>query len=193
MNRRKLLEAMSVAGLTAAPAAGADWSNSFMKHWHDSFVEHWRDTVEYTLATIDAMPASGYDSKPDPAQRTFGEQMVHLALANVAYFRTLGRGNYEGKTVGRGEPLSKVVNTSDKEAVRQMVKGAMDYVSGVLSRMTESDYQRRDLMLGNKPHSAVDLCLRAYMHTAHHRGQVITYLRVKGITPPTWKFEPKAG
>jgi uncharacterized damage-inducible protein DinB len=38
----------------------------------------------------------------------------------------------------------------------------------------------------------VDIFLRAYMHTAHHRGQIITYLRVNEIVPPTWKFEPHA-
>ena len=36
------------------------------------------------------------------------------------------------------------------------------------------------------------MLFRAYMHTAHHRGQVVTYLRVKGLVPPTWKFEPHA-
>jgi uncharacterized damage-inducible protein DinB len=30
------------------------------------------------------------------------------------------------------------------------------------------------------------------MHTAHHRGQLVVYLRVKGIVPPTWAFEPTA-
>jgi uncharacterized damage-inducible protein DinB len=31
------------------------------------------------------------------------------------------------------------------------------------------------------------------MHTAHHRGQIVVYLRVKGITPPAWQFEPTVG
>jgi hypothetical protein len=41
--------------------------------------------------------------------------------------------------------------------------------------------------LGHRP-----LPASLYAHTAHHRGQAVVYLRVKGITPPTWKFEPTA-
>jgi uncharacterized damage-inducible protein DinB len=68
------------------------------------------------------------------------------------------------------------------------------YVSSVLQKLTEKDLARKDLSYrkGVAAHSGTDLCLRAYMHTAHHRGQAVVYLRVKGITPPTWKFEPTA-
>jgi uncharacterized damage-inducible protein DinB len=31
-----------------------------------------------------------------------------------------------------------------------------------------------------------DLCYRLLDHVAHHRGQAIVYLRLKGITPPDY-------
>ena len=60
--------------------------------------------------------------------------------------------------------------------------------------MTEKDILRTDIQFSPRlpKHSTVDIFLRAYMHTAHHRGQIITYLRVNEIKPPTWKFEPHA-
>ncbi len=49
--------------------------------------------------------------------------------------------------------------------------------------MTEHDLMRTDITPFPKSptHSALDMLFRAYMHTAHHRGQVVTYLRVKGL------------
>ena len=89
--------------------------------------------------------------------------------------------------------LDKYAPEKDKVAVRKFVVASFDYVAAVLDKMKESDLFRKDLNLwkGAPPHSGTDICMRAYMHTAHHRGQAVVYLRVKGITPPTWKFEPR--
>src|SRR5258708_28894540 len=118
MKRRNCLELLGTAGLTAATANGGTWNNPFVNQWHDSFLEHWRDTVEYTLAVLEAMPATAFESKPNPAQRTFGEQLCHLATANVVYFKVFDKVPFPAaKLPNRGEPLSKFVNQADKNAV----------------------------------------------------------------------------
>ena len=83
---------------------------------------------------------------------------------------------------------------ADKAAVRAFVVAGFDFTDAVLAKMTEKDVLRTDVKFSPRlpPHSTVDIFLRAYMHTAHHRGQIITYLRVNEIAPPTWKFEPHA-
>ncbi len=182
MNRRHLLSVALAAA--PAPAVAAEWTNAFAKSWRDSFAEHWRDTREYTLAVLEAMPEEGFDSKPDPAQRTFAEQLTHLGMANVAYFRVFGIGEAPARS-----------DAKTKDDVRRHVTACFDYVAMVVSKLGEKDMLRGDLKFSPRlpPHSGTDLCMRAYMHTAHHRGQLIVYLRVKGITPPAWKFEPTAG
>lgn len=180
MRRRAFCNAIAVAA-SASAAQTPGWRNPFLKSLRDSFAEHWKDTREYTLAVLEAMPADGFDFKPNPAQRTFGEQLVHLASANVAYYASFGK-------LARPAPAK----ASDKESVRAYLTAAFDYVAQVLAQLTEDDMQRNDLKISARtpPHSAVDIFLRAYMHTAHHRGQAVVYLRVKGIQPPAWKFEP---
>ena len=76
--------------------------------------------------------------------------------------------------------------------MRAFVVAGFDYTDAVLAKMTEKDVLRTDIKFSPRlpAHSAVDIFLRAYMHTAHHRGQIITYLRVNEIKPPAWKFEP---
>jgi uncharacterized damage-inducible protein DinB len=174
------------ATLAAAAAANAaDFQNPFAQAFLASFIEHWKDTREYSLAVLDAMPAGRFTSKASPAQRTFGEQMLHLASANNAYFRGFGL-----VPPPEGPPPS----ASDKEAVRAFVVASFDFTGAVLARMTEKDVLRTDIKFSPRlpAHSTIDIFLRAYMHTAHHRGQIITYLRVNDVAPPTWKFEPHA-
>ena len=192
MRRRSLLHTLSAAA--AVQAAPAGWSNPFLKEFHQSFTQHWQDTKEYTLNILDAMPADGFTLKPNPEQRTFGEQLLHLALANAAYFRTFGLAPVPDTLPMDRAALEKTSKAADKDWVRQYVVSSFDYVAAVLAKCTEADFQRKDLKLGRSPkaHTATDVCFRAYMHTAHHRGQIVTYLRVKGIVPPAWKFEPTA-
>jgi uncharacterized damage-inducible protein DinB len=41
----------------------------------------------------------------------------------------------------------------------------------------------------NRPNaSSRDALLNMYMHTAHHRGQAIIYLRLKGVEPPQYRY-----
>lgn len=181
MERRTIFSALA-AGMAAN---GATFTNPFAQAFLKSFVEHWRDTREYTLAVLDAMPADKFTSKANPAQRTFGEQLLHLVSANTAYFRGFGL---------VPPPELKPPDAADKAAVKAFVTAGFDFTDSVLARMSEKDLLRTDIKFSSRlpPHSAVDIFLRAYMHTAHHRGQIITYLRVNEIVPPAWKFEPHA-
>ncbi|MFN7923328.1 MAG: DinB family protein [Bryobacteraceae bacterium] len=184
MKRRQALFAVAAgAGTAAQSPAQTEWADPFARSWRDGFLLHWKVTADYTLAVIEAMPADGFSFKPTPIQRTFGEQMVHLGRANVAYMAAFGL----------IEPPKPTEETS-KAAVREYVKATFDYVEAVLKKLSERDMARRDLKINAriKPHSGTDLFMRAYMHTAHHRGQVICYLRLKDIAPPVWAFEPSA-
>lgn len=193
MQRRDLFPALAAAPSAFAQSSAPGWPDGFAKSWHDTFQEHWRDTKDYTLAVLDAMPPNGFDTKPHPVQRTFGDQLRHLAVANIVYFRSFGLAPLPATLTVDRNALEKLAPETDKEAVRKFVVASFDFVSLVLSKMTQKDLLRKDLNLfkGAPPHSGTDVCLRAYMHSAHHRGQAVVYLRVKGITPPAWKFEPR--
>jgi uncharacterized damage-inducible protein DinB len=177
MKRRNL-----ISGLAAA-AVPASAETSFAAQWKDSFLKHWKVTRDYTIEFLDDFPAEHYSFKPVDVQRSFGEQMVHLGRANVAYMNSFGL---------LAPPAAPDENAAP-DAVRKYVIASFDYVTEVLNKASEADLMRTDLKLGRlKVHSGTDLCMRAYMHTAHHRGQLVVYLRLKGITPPTWAFEPTA-
>lgn len=46
------------------------------------FAKHWQVAREFTLAVAEAMPAEGYDFKPNAEEMSFGQLMIHIAAQN---------------------------------------------------------------------------------------------------------------
>jgi uncharacterized damage-inducible protein DinB len=190
MKRRHLLPALAAAPAILSPSATAQTAASFALTWRDIYAKHWRNERDYTLQVLDAMPADGFDFKPNPVQRNFGDQLRHLAFANVVYFNQFKLVPIPSPPLAaNAKALDEIANPTDKEAVRKFVAASFDYVSSVLEKLTEAELTATGYTIRD-PHTGTDVLLRAYTHTAHHRGQAIVYLRARNIAPPTWKFEP---
>jgi uncharacterized damage-inducible protein DinB len=184
MQRRALFLGIVGAATTAAATVG-EWKNRFAEQLRDDFLAHWLVEKQYSLAVLDAMPTEHYDLKPTPAQRSFSEQIQHYAYANVNYFKTFGLPISPPPVPGEVSP----------QALRSYLAASYDYVAEVLAASTEDDFTRRDLDFGSaRPktlHTAQDVFMRAYMHSAHHRGSAVVYLRLAGVEPPRWQFSPQ--
>ena len=164
MKRHTIIQSLAAAG--TAPLAGASpgWFNGFAEQLRNDLLSHWRSTREYSLEMLEAMPAEHFVFRPVEEQQTFAEQFEHFASSNAGYFS-----RFEKEV---DEPRPTRPKSLTKDALREFVRATFNYVEAVLSGLTE------------------DIFLRAYMHTAHHRGQIVTYLRLKGVTPPSWRFPP---
>jgi uncharacterized damage-inducible protein DinB len=190
MKRRHLLPVLAAAPAAFSPSAAAQTTASFAIAWRDIYAKHWIDEKEYTLAVLEAMPPEGFDFKPNPVQRNFGDQLRHLAYANVVYFNQFKLVPISSPPLAaNAKMLDEIADPTDKEAVRKFVSASFDYVSSVLAKLTEAELTGTGYTIRG-PHSGTDVLLRAYTHTAHHRGQAIVYLRARNIAPPAWKFEP---
>ncbi len=176
--------------LAAVPQVAAAQTRGFALVYRDNYIKHWRDDREYTLEVLEAMPPGGFDFRPNPVQRSFGDQLRHLAYANCVYFNVFGLVPIPSPPLAaNAKELDSAANPSDKDSVRRFVAAAFDYGTSVLEKLTEENLLRGGFQL-RQPHTGIDVLMRAYMHTAHHRGQAVVYLRAKGIAPPAWKFEP---
>ncbi len=181
MLRRNLMTGLAAAAVAQAVSAAshAEWKNRFAQQLRDDFRAHWKSEKEYSLAVLEAMPAEHFDFKPTPEQRSFSEQVAHFTSANMGYFVRFAKSAAPPPRPDKVTP----------EALRAFLLGTYDYVDKVLESLTEADFTRRDIAMGRMPaHTAQDVFLRAYMHSAHHRGSVVAYLRLKGVEPPAWRF-----
>ena len=184
MKRRTIIQGLAAASTAPLAGASSGWSKGFAEQLRSDLLAHWHSTREYSLEMLEAMPAEHFDFKPVEEQQTFAEQFEHFASNNAGYF------SHFRKEVG--EPRPTRPESLTKDTLREFVGATFDYVEAVLSGLTEEEFLRRDVRMSprSKSHTAQDVFLRAYMHTAHHRGQIVTYLRLKGVTPPGWRFPP---
>lgn len=166
--------ALASAGLCIAPTFvvnmfAADEGSAAGK-FQQEFLKHWTVAKELTTAVADAMPADGYNFKPNPAEMSFGEQIEHIAGGNYSYCSRL---------TGAKSPFKKP-DSADKATATKVLSESFDYCSEAVQNVKDLD--------GTGKTSARETMLGAYAHMAHHRGQAEVYLRAKDIKPPDYKF-----
>lgn len=123
-------------------------------------------TKAFTIEVLEAMPADSYDFKPNKDQRTFAAQAYHIAYS-IDYFKRALSG--PGAAWSPGDENSK---TKD-----ELVKWA-----------SEQFDEMTTLILSKEASDPFTVGVMSFLdHNTHHRGQIITYLRLKGITPPTYR------
>lgn len=149
------------------------------------FVRDWQISKQFTLDVADAMPTEFYSFKPNPEEMSFGEQMIHIAGANVFRFNQL-TGIKPPFVFDPAKPPA-----SDKQNVLKLLEQSFDYVLDVLPKITPEQLQRTWHIPSWKGRNDPDgraMVLNMFVHTAHHRAQCEVYLRAKGIKPPDYTF-----
>jgi uncharacterized damage-inducible protein DinB len=149
------------------------------------FIQDWKISKLFTMQVADAMPAEFYNFKPTPEEMTFGELIAHIGAANVFRFSEIS-----------GKPAPFVITDprklpSDKAGAMKLLEQSFDYVIEVLPQITEEQLSAFHVGWKNRPGDIIDgrgMIMNIFVHVAHHRAQCEVYLRLKGITPPTYTF-----
>ena len=131
----------------------------------------------YTPATIIAaaqqMPEEFYSFRPTPELRSFGELIAHIAESN-----------FQMVAIAKGEvnPMSKVATT--KTEVIEALKKSFDYAAEARKNMTTEQKEKMvKFMGGDQP--AGNVIDFSVFHSLQHYGNVIVYMRLKGLVPPS--------
>jgi uncharacterized damage-inducible protein DinB len=132
----------------------------------------WRAQKQRMVDLAEAMPADKYDFKATPAQRSFAEQLLHLAEAHVAMLKRLDPG---GKV-----PAPTLSKDHAREAVVRSVATAYDYGLAVIT----SDPARNWAAAADDQPSPARAVWAAMNNASNHYGQCVVYLRLNGIVPP---------
>ena len=143
----------------------------------NALVKHWQTSKELTLAVANAMPDDAYSFKATDPEMTFGAQMNHIAQADA---------NYCSLAFGEKPAMEKPADDTKATAVKNLT-AEFDYCIGGIRKLTDADLEKGMTVRGNSV-SKFELLWGGFTHTAHHRGQAEVYLRLKGITPPDYKF-----
>jgi hypothetical protein len=152
----------------------------------DALVKHWKVSTDFTIAVAKLMPAEDYGFKPVPEELSFGQVLVQVGGANLN-----ACSNASGTK--RPEISDKVMQAArgkaeiDKDSAVQFLTDSFDFCNQAVASMTP---EKLDAVVGpeNRKMTAFEWLWAYFTHTAHHRGQLEVYLRLKGIQPPSYAF-----
>ena len=128
------------------------------------------------IAAAEKMPEESYSFKPTPDVRSFGQLVGHLADSQY-FFCALAAGETKPAAGVEKSKTSKAeLVAALKEAVAYCSKtyaGMTDSKGGDMVKMMNNDFARLTVLSANTAHDY------------EHYGNMVTYMRLKGIVPPT--------
>lgn len=137
----------------------------------------WVNAKQYTLKMAEVMPAENYSFKPTPEVMSFGEQLLHIA-DNI---RWLSATFLYADTTN----LVKKTTAMDKAAVTHYVADAYDRALKAHEIMNASRLDENVSFFAG-PMTRRQILLLLHDHQTHHAGEIILYLRMKGVKPPAY-------
>jgi len=128
------------------------------------------------------MPAEHFSFRPTPEVRTFAELFAHT-IETQYFFCSTVKG---GPDPAAGKALEKTA--TDKAAIVQIVKDGFAYCDEVFANLTDEAVAGM-ITLGVPPNQrqaarGTQLTM-VVVHGNEHYGNMVTYMRIKGIVPPS--------
>jgi uncharacterized damage-inducible protein DinB len=169
---KSLFTAVSLFALLAGVAAAADAPNPLVGTSHGFYGLIKGDV----LASAEKVPEADYSFRPTPDVRTFGEILGHIANAQ---FMMCGIAS-DGKPVSKD--FEKTAKT--KAEIEAALKEGFAFCDAVYAKMTDADAATMVPFFG---HQVTKLGMLDFniAHSFEHYGNLVTYMRIKGIVPPS--------
>jgi uncharacterized damage-inducible protein DinB len=128
------------------------------------------------VAAAEKMPEQNYSFKPTPEVRSFGQLVGHVADAQYGFCST---------AAGEPEPMKDIEKTKTTKADLVIaLKDAIAYCNKVYAGMTDAQGSQMVKVMNYDLARLTVLSVNT-AHTDEHYGNMVTYLRLKGIVPPS--------
>lgn len=137
----------------------------------------WTNAKSYTLKMAELIPEDLYDFKPTDDVMSFKEQLLHIAK-NIQWLST-------SYLLSGKKPLKDDSTLITKKAIIRRLNDAFDI--GILAHQSLSANQLDETVsFFAGPKTKRQILILLHDHHTHHVGQIIVYLRLKGIKPPAY-------
>jgi uncharacterized damage-inducible protein DinB len=128
------------------------------------------------LRSADKMPEENYGFKPVDTVRSYGQILGHVADSQYHFCSTV---------LGEENPSPKIEKTKTSKAdIIAALKDAFAYCDKAYNGMTDASATQMVKMMGGDVPKLGALGVNN-VHTVEHYGNLITYMRMKNIVPPT--------
>lgn len=142
-------------------------------------LDSWNDIGRKLITMAEDFPEDKYDYKATPAERTFAENLLHVAGVNY-YFTNAVRG--EKPPAGENPPRSQYKTKAD--VVAFVKKSFTDGAAAIeargnkgMSEFVVDPYSHEETRISDYAYGFIE-------HSGEHYGQLVVYYRLNGIVPP---------
>ena len=128
------------------------------------------------------MPEEQYAFKPDPAVRSFGQILGHVADANYSFCSGV---------LGESSPSPGIEKTKTTKAeLRVALHDAFAYCNRAYDGLTDAGANETVKAFGQERNKLGVLWFNA-SHNLEHYGNLVVYMRLKGMVPPSSEQKPQ--
>jgi uncharacterized damage-inducible protein DinB len=142
----------------------------------------WQTIVGFIAKAAEQMPEVDYAFKPTPVVRSFGQLIGHLAdgqtiicSAALGLGSTAAEGDIENKVTAKADLIGALRRSTD---LCTRAYAQPDTAVGGMTRLFGADRTRFAALVRNT------------VHDGEHYGNIVTYLRLKGMVPPSSQPAP---
>ena len=168
--------AVAVATVTKPSAQGVTVASDLLKDW--------RAQKKTMMRIADAMPEDKFGFRATPPQRSYGEQILHVAGANIMLMKFLGA-RAPAPPVNDSDLTVFGLKVTSKAQVLKALSDSYDYGEAALKEVT--DPTMAQTIKGPRWMGEVTRAKMVYYTLGHAQdiyGQMAVYLRLNGIIPP---------
>lgn len=141
----------------------------------------WNTMTGYVTKAADQMPEAEYAFRPASTVRTFGELIGHIAGAQNMFCSAA-----LGEAARAEDAVEKAAKT--KAALVAALKSSTEYCGRAYAQSDAATAGMTKLFGGDRSRMFA-LMLNA-AHNSEHYGNIVTYMRVKGMVPPSSQPAP---
>ncbi|MEO1098332.1 MAG: DinB family protein [Bacteroidota bacterium] len=133
----------------------------------------WKGNKRYTLKFIEVIEKEHLSFKPMEGAKTYQSQLSHITTWTRTHSRFV-----------TGKGLSKPSRKTKEELLFYLNEGFDEIISFLKSTTKEELSEVVDMWYGKV--SKESILSTIDNHISHHRGQLVIYLRLLGIKPPSY-------
>ena len=138
--------------------------------------ETWKDVTAFVARAAEQMPEADYAYRPAATVRTFGQLVGHVAGSQKLMC-----------AAALGEPAGNEDDVEKSATTKQALVAAMRATTAYCERayaQSDAAVTAKTTLFGQQVTRMYALSLNA-THNGEHYGNIVTYLRLKGIVPPS--------
>ena len=126
------------------------------------------------IASAEKMPEADFNFRPTPEVRSFSELLGHIADTQYLFCSQL-----KGEPNPNKESVAKARKT--KAEIVEGVRDSFGYCDSAFGPLNDAALKEK---VGTQGDTRVDWAMFSIYHLGSHYGNIVTYLRLKGLVPP---------